>query len=141
MTVDRQTSVRWGGVTSFLSILLVARRVLSHPVILSKANRVDLQAEGYERTAPKLVQWAEENLPQGFTVFDFPPSHRRRLRTTNLLERMKRGDPTPDACRQALPQRRFLPAPGHRDRDGNFGRLADGRQTLSDIYRLRAQIS
>jgi transposase-like protein len=42
----------------------------------------------YENTAPKLVQWAEENLPQGFTVFDFPASHRRRLRTTNLLERM-----------------------------------------------------
>ena len=42
----------------------------------------------YESTAPKLVQWAEENLPQGFTVFDFPASHRRRLRTTNLLERM-----------------------------------------------------
>lgn len=44
--------------------------------------------ERYEDTAPKLVQWAEENLSQGFTVFDFPPSHRRRLRTTNLLERM-----------------------------------------------------
>lgn len=42
----------------------------------------------YEKTAPKLVLWAEENLPQGFTVFDFPASHRRRLRTTNLLERM-----------------------------------------------------
>lgn len=42
----------------------------------------------YETNAPKLVQWAEESLPQGFTVFDFPPSHRRRLRTTNLLERM-----------------------------------------------------
>jgi transposase-like protein len=42
----------------------------------------------YEKTAPKLVLWAEENLPQGFTVFDFPAAHRRRLRTTNLLERM-----------------------------------------------------
>ncbi len=42
----------------------------------------------YENSAPKLVHWAEENLPQGFTVFDFPASHRRRLRTTNLLERM-----------------------------------------------------
>lgn len=42
----------------------------------------------YQKTAPKLVEWAEENLPQGFTVFDFPPSHRRRLRTTNLVERL-----------------------------------------------------
>ena len=42
----------------------------------------------HEKTAPKLVEWAEENLPEGFTVFDFPASHRRRLRTTNLVERL-----------------------------------------------------
>lgn len=42
----------------------------------------------HQQTAPKLVEWAEENLPHGFTVFDFPPSHRRRLRTTNLVERL-----------------------------------------------------
>ena len=42
----------------------------------------------YEKSAPKLVQWAEEAIPQGFTVFALPPSHRRRLRTTNLVERL-----------------------------------------------------
>lgn len=42
----------------------------------------------YQKTAPKLVAWAEENLPQGFTVFAFPATHRRRLRTTNLVERL-----------------------------------------------------
>jgi transposase-like protein len=42
----------------------------------------------YEKKAPKLATWAEENLPQGFTVFSLPPSHRRRMRTTNLLERL-----------------------------------------------------
>jgi transposase-like protein len=42
----------------------------------------------YETTAPKLVAWAEEAIPEGFTVFDLPASHRRRLRTTNLLERV-----------------------------------------------------
>ena len=42
----------------------------------------------YQQTAPKLVTWAEEALPEGFTVFTFPASHRRRLRTTNLLERL-----------------------------------------------------
>jgi transposase-like protein len=35
-----------------------------------------------------LAEWAEEALPEGFTVFALPPSHRRRLRTTNLLERL-----------------------------------------------------
>jgi transposase-like protein len=42
----------------------------------------------YQKTAPKLVEWAEEALPEGFTDFALPPSHRRRLRTTNLVERL-----------------------------------------------------
>jgi len=40
--------------------------------------------------APKLAQWAEENLPEGFTVFDCACAHRVRLRTTNSLERINR---------------------------------------------------
>lgn len=44
--------------------------------------------ERYRKTAPKLADWAEEALPEGFTVFSLPPSHRRRLRTTNLVERL-----------------------------------------------------
>jgi len=42
----------------------------------------------YETTAPKLTAWAEEAIPEGFAVFALPTSHRRRLRTTNLLERV-----------------------------------------------------
>lgn len=42
----------------------------------------------YETTAPQLAKWAEEAIPEGFTVFALPASHRRRLRTTNLLERV-----------------------------------------------------
>jgi transposase-like protein len=42
----------------------------------------------YQTTAPKLATWAEEALPEGFTVFSLPTSHRRRLRTTNLIERV-----------------------------------------------------
>lgn len=44
----------------------------------------------YETTAPKLANWMEENLPEGLTVFSFPASHRRLLRTTNGLERVNR---------------------------------------------------
>ena len=42
----------------------------------------------YQETAPKLVSWAEEALPEGFTVFSLPARHRRRMRTTNLVERL-----------------------------------------------------
>jgi len=42
----------------------------------------------YEKIAPKLTRWAEEAIPESFTVFSLPASHRRRLRTTNLVERL-----------------------------------------------------
>ena len=32
----------------------------------------------------------EENIPQGLTVFIMPAAQRRRLRTSNLLERLNR---------------------------------------------------
>ena len=44
----------------------------------------------YEKTAPKLSEWMEENLPAGLTVFKFKASHRRRLRTSNLAERVNK---------------------------------------------------
>ena len=33
-------------------------------------------------------KWLEENLPQGLTVFALPAPHRKRLRTSNTLERV-----------------------------------------------------
>jgi len=39
---------------------------------------------------PKLAAWAEEAIAEGLTVFDFPDTHRQRLRSTNMLERVNR---------------------------------------------------
>jgi transposase-like protein len=44
----------------------------------------------YEKTAPKLAAWMEQNVPESLQVFRLPPSHRKRLRTTNMLERLNR---------------------------------------------------
>lgn len=44
----------------------------------------------YEKTAPKLAAWLETNVPEGLTILRLPPPHRRRLRTTNMLERLNR---------------------------------------------------
>jgi len=41
----------------------------------------------YQKTASHLSRWMEENLPEGLTVFAFPESHRRLLRTNNGVER------------------------------------------------------
>ena len=42
----------------------------------------------HEKSAPKLATWMEENLPEAFTVFELPAAHRRRMRTSNPLERV-----------------------------------------------------
>ena len=42
----------------------------------------------YETTAPEFCEWMEENIEDTLTVFDFPESHRRRIRTSNTLERL-----------------------------------------------------
>ena len=44
----------------------------------------------YAKTASKLADWMEKNIPEGLTVFAFPASHQRKLRTTNGLERLNR---------------------------------------------------
>lgn len=56
-----------------------------------EAERLLRQAlDVWQADLPKLAAWAEENLPEGFAVFDLPHSQRVRLRTTNGLERINR---------------------------------------------------
>lgn len=44
----------------------------------------------YADKAPRLAKWMEENVHESFAVFSLPASHRRRLRSTNYLERLNR---------------------------------------------------
>jgi transposase-like protein len=44
----------------------------------------------YAKCASDFVVWLEENIDEGLTVFQFPRSHRRKIRTSNLLERHNR---------------------------------------------------
>jgi len=44
----------------------------------------------YSVSAPRLSAWLEDNLSEGFTVFDLPLEHRRSIRTTNSLERVNK---------------------------------------------------
>ncbi len=44
--------------------------------------------EKYAVLSPKLADWMEVNILEGFTVFAFPRVHQRRLRTSNYMERL-----------------------------------------------------
>lgn len=51
-------------------------------------TRLRLTAQKWEKTSPKLSAWLESNVPEALTIFALPEKHRRRLRTTNALERL-----------------------------------------------------
>jgi transposase-like protein len=56
-----------------------------------EADRLlSIKAEKWRDAAPRLAEWMEENIPEGLTVFELPAPYRRRLRTSNMLERLNR---------------------------------------------------
>jgi transposase-like protein len=42
----------------------------------------------YASSASALANWLEVSIPEGLTVFAFPAEHRRRIRTSNVMERL-----------------------------------------------------
>jgi putative transposase len=50
--------------------------------------RLTLVTSKWLKDAPKLSAWLEINVPEALTVFSLPEAHRKRMRTTNALERL-----------------------------------------------------
>ena len=94
----RYEKVRQGGHVIDSAVLVAygvdtrgLRHVLGVSVALSETDRLLKMAMAtYEKTAPQLSQWMEVHIPEGLTIFEFKSSHRRRLRTSNLAERVNR---------------------------------------------------
>lgn len=57
---------------------------------LEAEQRLRRAVDKYAQRAPKLSAWMEANVAESFTVFAFPETHRRRLRTSNLMERISK---------------------------------------------------
>jgi transposase-like protein len=53
-------------------------------------RQLGLAVKKYQDSAPKLAAWMESNVPEGFSVFLLPAAHRKKLRTTNGLERINK---------------------------------------------------
>jgi len=62
------------------------RDVFNAPSREDAERLLALMAERHRKTAPKLAEWIETAVPEGFAVFALPVAHRRRLRSTNLME-------------------------------------------------------
>ncbi len=58
---------------------------------LEEAQRLQkLITNKYEKTAPDLAKWIDENVPEGLTAFSFSHEYWRRIRTSNIVERVNR---------------------------------------------------
>ena len=50
--------------------------------------RLKYYVEKYAESASGLSEWMDENIPEGLTIFELPAKHRKRMRTSNSLERL-----------------------------------------------------
>jgi putative transposase len=53
-------------------------------------RQLDRLIKTYQDKAPKLASWAANAIPEALTVFGFPEAHRRRIRTSNMVERLNK---------------------------------------------------
>lgn len=66
------------------------KSIFNAPSIDEAERMLKLISEKYKKEASKLSEWMIDSLPEGFTVFTFPTNHWRRLRTSNIAERLNR---------------------------------------------------
>ena len=66
------------------------RAVLMAPNLNEAQRLLQLTSDKYREQAPKLSEWMTANIPEGFTVFSFPQAHWKKLRTSNLAERVNK---------------------------------------------------
>ena len=64
------------------------RSIFDAPDRIEADRLLEKTIKSYEKTAPKLAAWLSESIPEGLTVFAYPKKHRRRIRTSNILERL-----------------------------------------------------
>lgn len=58
---------------------------------LERAQEMKRRAiEKYRIRAPEFAKWLEENVDEGFTIYQFPKEHQKKLRTSNGIERVNR---------------------------------------------------
>jgi putative transposase len=72
------------------AVVASLRAVFDAPDRPEAERQLEIAVKKYRTSAPKVAQWLEQNVPEGLAVFALPPSHRRRLRTINMLERLNR---------------------------------------------------
>lgn len=66
------------------------RDIFAAPTLIAAEDQLKRTVEKYTASASKLAGWMEANIPEGFSIYAFPRSHHKKIRTSNLMERINR---------------------------------------------------
>lgn len=88
-------------------------RIIFNASTREEADRLlKLAVIKYEKSAPQLSQWMEVNIQEGLNIFNLKNTHRKKLRTSNLAERVNRElkrrtkvvgiFPSPESCERLV---------------------------------------
>ena len=66
------------------------RDIFNSPSLADAEAMAAWVAKRFAKENPKWVKWLGENIAEGFTVYCFPRSTHRKIRTVNGLERVNK---------------------------------------------------
>lgn len=64
------------------------REIFDAPTLALAEALLRKMVSSYRKSAPELADWLEKNVPESFSVYLLPKEHRKRLRTSNMAERL-----------------------------------------------------
>ena len=66
------------------------RDIFNAPDRKEAERLLEITVKKYRSKAGRLAEWMETSLPEGFSIFKLPKHHWKRIRTTNMVERLNR---------------------------------------------------
>jgi putative transposase len=69
-------------------IAQITREIYQSLSLEEAEGRMKLIVKEYEKKAPDYCSWLEENFKEGLTFFRYPKSHWKKIRTSNVVERL-----------------------------------------------------
>ena len=66
------------------------RNIFNAPNLVEAERLLEMNVEKYKATASRLSSWMEDNIAEGLTVFMLPENQRKKLRSTNMVERLNK---------------------------------------------------
>ena len=73
-----------------IEIAEVMREIFNSPTLEMALEMKRRAVEKYQKRAPEFAKWLDLNVDEGLTIYQFPKEHRKKLRTSNGIERMNK---------------------------------------------------